>query len=70
MLADVLDVFGGESSLGWAELAARLEARFPDRWQNTTADAVSAELRGRGVRSVDVKADKQVRKGCRLADVE
>jgi len=70
VLADVLDVFGGESGLQWAELTARLERRFPERWAEATADAVSAELRARGVRSVDVKADGQARKGCRRADVE
>ena len=70
VLADVAEVFGGDPSLQWPELAARLEARFPERWKDTTGDAVSAECRARGVRSVDVKADGQVRKGCRLAAVE
>jgi S-DNA-T family DNA segregation ATPase FtsK/SpoIIIE len=70
ILADVAQVFAGDSGLQWAELAARLEQRFPDRWQDTTGDAVSAELRARGVPSVNVKAAGQVARGCRLADVE
>jgi DNA segregation ATPase FtsK/SpoIIIE, S-DNA-T family len=70
VLADVVDVFGGDNGLHWPELAARLQARFPDRWQDTTADAVSAELRGRGVPSVVVKAAGQAARGCRAADVE
>lgn len=70
VLADVLEVFGGDSGLQWAELAARLERRFPDRWDGTAADAVSAELRARGVPSVDVKTAGQARKGCRRTDVE
>ena len=51
-------------------VAERLEDRFPERWAGTTAEVVSAELRARGVRSVDVKTDGRVLKGCRLADVE
>lgn len=70
VLADVLDVFGGDNGLQWQALADRLTQRFPERWQDTTADAVSAELRARGVRSVDVKAGGQARKGCRRSDVE
>jgi S-DNA-T family DNA segregation ATPase FtsK/SpoIIIE len=70
VLADVLEAFGGDSGLHWAELAARLEARFPERWQDTTGDAVSAECRARGVSSVLVKADGRSARGCRAADVE
>ena len=70
VLADVLDVFAGDSGLQWPALAERLEDRFPERWAGTTAEVVSAELRARGVRSVDVKTDGRVLKGCRLADVE
>lgn len=70
VLAEVIEAFAGDSGLQWAELAARLEHRFPERWQDSGADAVSAELRARGVRSVNVKADGQVARGCRLADVE
>jgi DNA segregation ATPase FtsK/SpoIIIE, S-DNA-T family len=70
VLADVLDVFGGDSGLQWPALAERLAGRFPERWKDTTGDAVSAEIRARGVPSVDVKASGQARKGCRAADVE
>jgi S-DNA-T family DNA segregation ATPase FtsK/SpoIIIE len=70
VLADVLDVFAGDSGLHWAELAARLEQRFPDRWQGTGADAVSAELRARGVPSVVVKVAGTAARGARAADVE
>ena len=70
MLADVLEAFGGDNGLQWQALAERLAERFPERWDGATGDTVSAELRARGVRSVDVKADGQARKGCRRADVE
>jgi S-DNA-T family DNA segregation ATPase FtsK/SpoIIIE len=70
VLADVLEVFGAEAGLQWQQLADRLAARFPDRWDEASADGVSAELRGRGVRSVAVRADGDVAKGCRRADVE
>jgi S-DNA-T family DNA segregation ATPase FtsK/SpoIIIE len=70
VLADVLEAFGGDNGLQWPALAERLATRFPERWDGATGDTVSAELRARGVRSVDVKADGQARKGCRRADVE
>ena len=43
VLADVLQVFGGDSGLHWAVLAPRLDVQLPDRWSETTAEAVSAE---------------------------
>jgi len=70
VLADLLAVFGADAGLQWAEAAARLADRFPDRWDGASADAVSAEARAHGVPSVDVKAAGRVLKGCRLADVE
>jgi DNA segregation ATPase FtsK/SpoIIIE, S-DNA-T family len=70
VLADALEVFGADAGLQWGELAGRLAVRFPDRWDEASADGVSAELRDRGVRSVDVKADGRALKGCRRADVE
>jgi S-DNA-T family DNA segregation ATPase FtsK/SpoIIIE len=70
VLADVLEALAGETGLQWGELAARLAQRFPERWQDTAADAVSAECRGRGVPSVDVKAAGRAAKGCRRTDVE
>jgi hypothetical protein len=70
VLADVLEAFGADKGLHWGELAARLEQRFPERWQDTTGDAVSAELRARGVPSVLVKAEGRSARGCRAGDVE
>jgi S-DNA-T family DNA segregation ATPase FtsK/SpoIIIE len=70
VLADVAEAFGGDAGLHWAELAARLEQRYPERWQDTSADAVSAELRARGVPSVVVKVAGTAARGCRAADVE
>jgi S-DNA-T family DNA segregation ATPase FtsK/SpoIIIE len=70
VLADVLAVFGGDPGLHWAELAGRLAARFPDRWKDATADAVSAQCRGLGVPSVGVKVAGRNLQGCRRADAE
>jgi len=70
VLADLLAVFAGESGLHWPVIAERLARRFPDRWADATAEAVSAECRAAGVPSVDVKADGRVLKGCRRADAE
>ncbi len=70
VLADVLDVLGADSGLQWAELGERLAAQFPERWAEVTGEVISAELRARGVPSVNVKSDGQVAKGCRRADVE
>jgi S-DNA-T family DNA segregation ATPase FtsK/SpoIIIE len=65
VLADLAAVFG----LQWAEAAARLAQRFPDRWDGACGEAVSAEARAHGVPSVNVKAAGQVAKGCRAEDV-
>ena len=70
VLADVLQVFGTEAGLHWAVLAERLNVQFPDRWAETTAEAVSAECRARGVSGVQVKMFGQNRQGCRRVDVE
>ncbi len=70
VLADALEAFAGDAGLQWAELAARIATRFPERWQDTTGDAVSAELRSRGVPSVLVKAEGRSARGCRGGDVE
>jgi hypothetical protein len=69
VLADVLQVFGSDAGLHWSVLAERLNTRIPDRWSETTAEAISAECRARDVPSVDVKQFGQVRKGYRRADV-
>ena len=69
VLADVLQVFGGDTGLQWQVLAERLNTAIPDRWTDTTGEAVSAECRARGVPSVDVKMFGRALKGCRRADV-
>ncbi len=69
VLADLAAVFGRDTGLQWPEAAARLARRFPDRWDGTTAEAVSAECRAAGVPSVDVKSGGRALKGCRTADV-
>jgi S-DNA-T family DNA segregation ATPase FtsK/SpoIIIE len=66
VLADVLDVFSTDPALHWPELAARLAQRFPERWEDTSGDAVSAELRARGVPSVVVNVSGTRGRGCRL----
>ena len=70
VLADVLEALGGATGMHWQALAGQLAERWPERWQDTTADAVSAECRARGVPSVLVKADGRSARGCRAADVE
>jgi len=70
VLADVLEAFGGDNGLQWPALAERLAGRFPERWAEATGDGISAELRARGVPSINVKADGQVARGCRRSDVE
>lgn len=70
VLQDVLDVFGSQPGIHWSELAERLAEHHPARWASTTADAVSAELRSRGVPSVPVKVAGEAARGCRRADVE
>jgi DNA segregation ATPase FtsK/SpoIIIE, S-DNA-T family len=71
VLADVLMVFSpGEPGLHWEVLADRLAARFPDRWADATAEAVSAQCRGLGVPSVNVKMAGRNLNGCRKFDVE
>ncbi len=71
VLGDVLAVFSGEPGLHWQTLAERLADRFPDRWKDATAEAVSAQCRGLGVPSVDVKGGtRRTLMGCRRSDVE
>src|SRR5258707_8085034 len=70
VLADVLAVFAGEPGLHWQAGAERLALRFPDRWADASADAVSAQCRSLGVESVDVKSAGRTRMGCRRRDVE
>jgi S-DNA-T family DNA segregation ATPase FtsK/SpoIIIE len=70
VLADLLAVFGGDAGLHWAEAAARLAGRFPDRWADASPESVSAQCRALGVPSVDVKRAGRTAKGCRRADAE
>jgi DNA segregation ATPase FtsK/SpoIIIE, S-DNA-T family len=70
VLTDVLSVFGSDSGLQWGDLAERLASRFPARWDGVTADSISAECRGCGVPSVNVRGGSGQAKGCRRADVE
>ena len=67
--ADVRAVFGADPALPWQTLAERLAERIPERWLDTTADAVSAECRAIGVPSVQVKVAGRNLRGCRLLDV-
>jgi DNA segregation ATPase FtsK/SpoIIIE, S-DNA-T family len=69
VLADVRAVFGTDAALPWQTLAERLADRFPERWSDTTADAVSAECRAAGLPSVQVKVAGRNLRGCRLLDV-
>jgi S-DNA-T family DNA segregation ATPase FtsK/SpoIIIE len=71
VLADVLAVFRpDEPGMHWEVLATRLAGRFPDRWADATADAVSAQVRDLDVSSVVVKMAGVPLRGCRRADVE
>jgi S-DNA-T family DNA segregation ATPase FtsK/SpoIIIE len=70
VLADLLAVFASDAGLQWADAASRLTARFPQRWGDAAADAVSAECRALGVPSVNVRGSGGQAKGCRRADVE
>ena len=70
VLADVLEVFGDAAGLHWGELATRLARRFPERWEGTSGDAVSAECRAKGVPSVVVTVAGERGRGCRLDAVQ
>ncbi len=70
VLADLLAVFGEDAGMHWGVAADRLAGRFPDRWADATAEALSAQCRNLGVKSVDVRMDGGVLKGCRRVAVE
>jgi S-DNA-T family DNA segregation ATPase FtsK/SpoIIIE len=70
VLADLLAVFGDDAGMQWGVAADRLAGRFPDRWADATAEALSAQCRSLGVKSVDVRTDGSVLKGCRRVAVE
>jgi len=65
VLADVLEVLGQSNGMHWGPLAEQLAERFPDRWADADGDAVSAQCRAAGVKSVDVKVDGVTLKGAR-----
>ena len=69
-MADALACFGDDAGLHWAVLAERLAQRWPDRWAGLTGDAISAQLRALGVRSVQVKMTGQNLQGCRRRALE
>jgi S-DNA-T family DNA segregation ATPase FtsK/SpoIIIE len=74
IVADLIAVMEGDAGLWWETAAARLEARFPLRHADATAESVSAGARGRGVPSTDVRwppgRTGTNRKGCKKADLE
>ena len=70
VLADITAVLGDAAGIHWQPLADRLAERFPERWDGTSGDAVSAQCRALSVPSVVVKVDGQAARGCRRADVE
>jgi DNA segregation ATPase FtsK/SpoIIIE, S-DNA-T family len=70
VLADLLAVFGTDPGMHWGVAADRLAERFPDRWADADGDALSAQCRSLGVKSVDVRMSGAVLKGCRRVAVE
>ena len=70
VLADLLTIFNGDAGMHWGVAADRLAERYPDRWADATAEALSAQCRSLGVKSVDVRMDGTVLKGCRRVAVE
>jgi DNA segregation ATPase FtsK/SpoIIIE, S-DNA-T family len=70
VLADVLAAMGLAPALHWTELAERLAARFPERWDGASPDALSAECRALGVASVVVAVSGERARGCRREAVE
>jgi hypothetical protein len=69
--ADVRGVFNpGDKGLHCEEVAERLNERIPEHYAGITPEAISAQLRGLRLRSVDVKRDGASRKGCRLSDID
>lgn len=70
VLLDVLRVFGDRPGLHWQMLADLLADQIPSRWDGTTKEVVSAQVRAFGVRSICVKISGKTLQGCRRADVE
>ncbi|MEV4893537.1 FtsK/SpoIIIE domain-containing protein [Nonomuraea sp. NPDC055795] len=71
VLVDVVRVWpAGRHGVQWQRLAQLLAEHQPELYDGMTAEAVSSLMRGLGVPSVDVKADGQVLKGCRMEGIE
>jgi len=74
IVADLLEVLGGDDGLWWETAAERLAGRFPMRHADATAESVSAAARKRGVPSTDVRwppgRTGTNRKGCKRAGLE
>jgi hypothetical protein len=70
VVADLLEVMGGDPGLWWEAAAERLAGHWPMRHADATAESVSAACRGRGVPSVNVNVGGRVLKGCRKAALE
>jgi hypothetical protein len=69
-LSDALACFAGEPALHWTVLAGRLAQRWPGRWADVTAEAISAQLRDAGVTSVTVSMAGVKARGARKTDIE
>ena len=73
IVADLLDVMGGDSGLWWETAAERLADRWPMRHADANAESVSAAARARGVTSGDVRwppgRTGTNRKGCKKSDL-
>jgi len=73
IVADLIEVIGGDAGLWWETAAERLAGRFPMRHADATAESVSAAARARGVPSGDVRwppgRTGTNRKGCKKADL-
>jgi hypothetical protein len=63
VLADLAAVFGADTSLPCAEAADRLARRFPDRYDGLAGEALPADCRALGVRSVTVRQGSLTAKG-------
>ncbi|MGP0027916.1 MAG: hypothetical protein ACLPKE_31850 [Streptosporangiaceae bacterium] len=73
IVADLLEVIGGDAGLWWETAAERLAAHWPMRHADATAESVSAAARARGVASTDVRwppgRTGTNRKGCKKSDL-
>jgi hypothetical protein len=73
IVADLKEVMGTDSGLWWETAAERLEAHFPMRHGDASAESVSAAARARGIPSTDVRwppgRSGTNRKGCKKADL-